>query len=825
MKTKTIFICILILLCSFVHAQQFPQHDWLTFPSSIPTYPSSAPLTASYFGDTIFFVGGLNYAAFCFGTNFITPPYDSIHIDLGGNFVEVKASDVYEPACWAFISNIYHGSYDSLWSHKTYYTLDSWNTWSQCEDIDSIIGWTEHSLGHALEVVDMKLFCGASLIAANDNINHIGYLFHAHYPGTDWSHQHLTGIVVSIPGVSLPPIQKICVKDSILWVLCKDDLYNVTNNDASHSWSVTANNVSLNFVHNFNFVKDSLIDIDAYNIDTIGVISTDTVYISYNSGLNFNKAQPNVSFQNLSSIRFRHYRNNNKVSATVAGTYTWHTEGIHPLVWYIETGGLQQGIRDGIIRYNENNNLLLFTKYFYKRPQYYYDDLSQGDNWTSFWGYPEKWTSILGSSDYTITVQNFSPPPNYLPAPSTFDPTLAYNISPSTGITKFDCWIWGFEPAFSFTYNQNYYIWHPNIRAGATDPGPSGGGGYIKAGTNVTWYTPSSPPTFVQPQFAAYLYFNSQMNSFKPPSNWKIKYNDLSINQIYKNKVIKDTIITPCPWTVIPFDVSHHGENLAKIKYITAINMDMNGAYEGYFGNQKSKNGDWIGLFYHDTCIAAQMVNNTNTIADLYWPENFTWDSIGPRWYYSSHQFETTGKIFYAPATYAQHLINPSVYPLSLLFAPDNFYPVYRNYENDIVYQYNYYYGGQYFMIDSVPVIVNHDTLITDSDYFFQISPEGVWYPDSFIYSIHSKAINQMVYFMNGNNNDDIEKLNISVFPNPADNDLYIKGINEPEYSIISVTGQCLMKNKGNKVDTRLLSPGVYFCKIKTRNFKFLIIR
>ncbi|MCX6257901.1 MAG: T9SS type A sorting domain-containing protein [Bacteroidia bacterium] len=65
----------------------------------------------------------------------------------------------------------------------------------------------------------------------------------------------------------------------------------------------------------------------------------------------------------------------------------------------------------------------------------------------------------------------------------------------------------------------------------------------------------------------------------------------------------------------------------------------------------------------------------------------------------------------------------------------------------------------------------------------------------------------------------------ISLYPDPASETLNIRGIDDPEISIFSITGRQLITEKGNHINISSLPQGIYFCRIININYKLLIIR
>ncbi|RFM26753.1 T9SS type A sorting domain-containing protein [Deminuibacter soli] len=67
----------------------------------------------------------------------------------------------------------------------------------------------------------------------------------------------------------------------------------------------------------------------------------------------------------------------------------------------------------------------------------------------------------------------------------------------------------------------------------------------------------------------------------------------------------------------------------------------------------------------------------------------------------------------------------------------------------------------------------------------------------------------------------------VSIYPNPANNRLYIKGLLQPtQLEVYNNNGQRMLSAKGTSVDVGKLTPGMYFLKIrdgqKTKSYKFI---
>ena len=58
------------------------------------------------------------------------------------------------------------------------------------------------------------------------------------------------------------------------------------------------------------------------------------------------------------------------------------------------------------------------------------------------------------------------------------------------------------------------------------------------------------------------------------------------------------------------------------------------------------------------------------------------------------------------------------------------------------------------------------------------------------------------------------EQLNVTLYPNPVNDQLYIKGIINANINIYSTTGELLITCDGSNINTSNLSPGVYYIKI-----------
>jgi hypothetical protein len=71
-----------------------------------------------------------------------------------------------------------------------------------------------------------------------------------------------------------------------------------------------------------------------------------------------------------------------------------------------------------------------------------------------------------------------------------------------------------------------------------------------------------------------------------------------------------------------------------------------------------------------------------------------------------------------------------------------------------------------------------------------------------------------------------VEKEDFALYPNPAKNELFIKGINKPVgYSIYSIDGKLIRKSvyqPGKAVGISELVPGSYIFSIDEKNIKFL---
>lgn len=68
----------------------------------------------------------------------------------------------------------------------------------------------------------------------------------------------------------------------------------------------------------------------------------------------------------------------------------------------------------------------------------------------------------------------------------------------------------------------------------------------------------------------------------------------------------------------------------------------------------------------------------------------------------------------------------------------------------------------------------------------------------------------------------DIPEENIHIYPNPAQNILYIESANVPEYQIFDVDGRCLLKGENSSIDVSMLKTGTYLLLINNQTFKFI---
>jgi hypothetical protein len=63
----------------------------------------------------------------------------------------------------------------------------------------------------------------------------------------------------------------------------------------------------------------------------------------------------------------------------------------------------------------------------------------------------------------------------------------------------------------------------------------------------------------------------------------------------------------------------------------------------------------------------------------------------------------------------------------------------------------------------------------------------------------------------------------ISVYPNPANNVLSVKGIDVQNIEVIDVTGKVFVSASTNSVNVSALSTGIYFAKINnSKAIKFI---
>ena len=68
----------------------------------------------------------------------------------------------------------------------------------------------------------------------------------------------------------------------------------------------------------------------------------------------------------------------------------------------------------------------------------------------------------------------------------------------------------------------------------------------------------------------------------------------------------------------------------------------------------------------------------------------------------------------------------------------------------------------------------------------------------------------------------DLPEDDIRIYPNPAQNILYIESANVPEYQIFDVDGRCLLKGENSSIDVSMLKTGTYLLLINNQTFKFI---
>lgn len=66
--------------------------------------------------------------------------------------------------------------------------------------------------------------------------------------------------------------------------------------------------------------------------------------------------------------------------------------------------------------------------------------------------------------------------------------------------------------------------------------------------------------------------------------------------------------------------------------------------------------------------------------------------------------------------------------------------------------------------------------------------------------------------------NDNVERKDIKIFPNPAKSYINIYGENNPDVELYDIMGRRIKKEKGNKVNVEEIKEGVYILRIKDRN-------
>ncbi len=70
---------------------------------------------------------------------------------------------------------------------------------------------------------------------------------------------------------------------------------------------------------------------------------------------------------------------------------------------------------------------------------------------------------------------------------------------------------------------------------------------------------------------------------------------------------------------------------------------------------------------------------------------------------------------------------------------------------------------------------------------------------------------------------DEIGKVAVYVFPNPVSNILNIQGVDEKaSLSVYSLSGQCVLQDKGTEIDVTSLNQGTYILRINNQYVKFI---
>lgn len=68
----------------------------------------------------------------------------------------------------------------------------------------------------------------------------------------------------------------------------------------------------------------------------------------------------------------------------------------------------------------------------------------------------------------------------------------------------------------------------------------------------------------------------------------------------------------------------------------------------------------------------------------------------------------------------------------------------------------------------------------------------------------------------------DVPEDNIRIYPNPAQETLFIESAAETSYNVYDIEGRCLMNGEGNNINVSPLTKGTYLLQINNKTFKFI---
>lgn len=68
----------------------------------------------------------------------------------------------------------------------------------------------------------------------------------------------------------------------------------------------------------------------------------------------------------------------------------------------------------------------------------------------------------------------------------------------------------------------------------------------------------------------------------------------------------------------------------------------------------------------------------------------------------------------------------------------------------------------------------------------------------------------------------DMPEDNIRIYPNPAQETLFIESAAETSYNVYDIEGRCLMNGEGNNINVSPLTKGTYLLQINNKTFKFI---